>query len=219
MRVAIFDFDGTLYKKETFKILMSHLKHHPVYHTHYNSFFRWVAPRFIAYKMKVYPEARMKSRSMQRYIYSLDQLSEKELVDYFQGISEKMKSDFNPDVVARLEQHIADGIHVMLVSGAYTRFVKIATDHLTFDTIIGTDIPFKGQHIDKSQSIDHINGTRKNDKILEALAGKDIDWGNSFAYADSYSDLPVLELVGNPVAVDPESKLKSLSEERGWEII
>ena len=219
MRVAIFDFDGTLYEKETFQILMDHLKNHPVQHTQYNRFFRWIAPRFAAYKMKVYPEARMKERSMQRYISVLDGLSKNELENFFKEVAVKMEKDFNPLVVSKLEQHIADDVHVMLVSGAYTIFVEAATNKLRFDTIIGSDIPFNGQDIDKDKSIYHINGTRKNDKIHESLAGKDIDWSNSFAYADSYSDLPVLELVGNPVAVQPEPRLRTIAIERGWKVI
>ncbi len=221
MRVAIFDFDGTLYKKETFKLLMSHLKNHPIYHTKYNHFFRWVAPRFAAYKMKIYPEARMKERSMQKYISVLHELTKEELGEYFVKAAVDMVKDFNPEVVAELEEHIADNVHVMLVSGAYTIFLEAAMNGLpfSFDTMIGSEIPFKEQFIDKSQSIYHINGTRKNDAIHKALAGKDIDWKNSFAYADSYSDLPVLELVGNPVAVQPDTKLRHTAEQREWKII
>lgn len=221
VRVAIFDFDGTLYKKETFKLLMDFLKKHPVYHSKYMQFFRWVAPRFAAYKMKVYPEARMKERSMQKYIAVLDELPKDELERYFQEATAGMEKDFNPLVVSKLEKHIADGTHVMLVSGAYTIFLKAVMNGLpfAFDTMIGSEIPFKEQKFDRNQSIYHINGTRKNDAIHKALADKNIDWKKSYAYADSYSDLPVLELVGNPVAVKPDPKLKYTAEQRGWEII
>lgn len=221
MRVAIFDFDGTLYKKETFKLLMSHLKNHPIYHTKYNRFFRWVAPRFAAFKMKLYPEARMKERSMQKYISVLNDLTKKELEDFFAKVTIEMHEDFNQEVVTKLEEHIADDVHVMLVSGAYTIFLEATMNGLpfSFDTMIGSEIPFKEQKIDESKSIYHINGTRKNDAIHHALVGKEIDWENSFAYADSYSDLPVLELVGNPVAVQPDPKLRNIAEQREWEII
>jgi len=221
VRVAIFDFDGTLYKKETFKLLMNYLKRHPVYHTQYMQFYRWIAPRFAAYKMKLYPEAAMKERSMQKYISVLDELSQDELEAYFVEAAAGMDKDFNSQVVAKLKEHIANDVHVMLVSGAYTIFLKAAMDGLpfSFDTMIGSEIPFKEQMIDKDQSIYHINGTRKNDAIHKSLAGKDIDWKNSFAYADSYSDLTVLELVGNPVAVQPDAKLKSIAGQRKWEII
>ena len=38
MRVAIFDFDGTLYSKETFQLLMDHLKSHPVHSQNIKAF-------------------------------------------------------------------------------------------------------------------------------------------------------------------------------------
>lgn len=219
MRVAIFDFDGTLYEEETFRVLMSHLKNHPVYHTRYNKFYRWMLPRYIGYKMKVYPAERMKERSMQSYLKAIDDMSKDELTTFFEEATEKMKRKFNPLVVEKLNEHIKDGVHVMIVSGAYTPLLHAALDELHFDDIIGSEIPFKEQLVDKEKEIYHINGTRKNDKIHEALAEKEIDWSNSYAYADSLSDLSVLELVGNPVAVQPESSLKAIAEERGWDII
>ena len=44
MRVAIFDFDGTIYAEETFTLLMKHLKEHPIYHSSYKRFYRAIAP-------------------------------------------------------------------------------------------------------------------------------------------------------------------------------
>ena len=53
MRVAIFDFDGTLYAEETFTILMKHLKEHPIYQSSYKSFYRAIVPPYIANKLKL----------------------------------------------------------------------------------------------------------------------------------------------------------------------
>lgn len=219
MRVAIFDFDGTLYEKETFHVLMDHLKNHPVYHTNYNKFMRWMVPRYIGYKMKVYPVEKMKERSMQSYLEAIDDMSRDELITFFEEVSKKMKSDFNPVVVEKLNEHIKNGLRVMIVSGAYTQLLDAALDELHFDDVIGSEIPFKEEFVDKEKTIYHINGTRKNDSIHEALSGIEIDWPNSFAYADSLSDLSVLELVGNPVAVHPEKGLRTVAQERGWKII
>ena len=130
-----------------------------------------------------------------------------------------MRKDFNPLVLSKIKQHVADGVHIMLVSGAYTPLLHSVTKELPIDTIIGTDIPVKKQLIDSKTPIFHVHGLKKNEKILSYLSGKEIDWSNSFAYGDSYSDLSVLELVGNPVAVQPDSKLKSIAEERMWQII
>jgi phosphoserine phosphatase len=45
-----------------------------------------------------------------------------------------------------------------------------------------------------------------------------VDLSRSYAYADSISDLPMLEAVGNPVAVNPDSRLRAAAKERGWQI-
>ncbi|MHA6259770.1 HAD family hydrolase [Sporosarcina sp. CAU 1771] len=219
MRVAIFDFDGTLYEKETFSTLMDHLKNHPLYHKKYNRFIRSVLPRYIGSKVGVYPEARLKERSMRFYLDVFDKLSSKELDTYFEELAVKMRVDFNATVLSKIDEHVTDNVHVMLVSGAYTPLLHSVTRGLPFDEIIGTDIPLKEQRIDSKTPIFHINGIRKNKKILEALEGKKIDWANSFAYGDSHSDLSVLELVGNPVAVQPEPRLRSVAEKRVWQII
>lgn len=219
MRVAIFDFDGTLYAKETYQIMMDHLKEHPVYHTRYGRFYRSILPPYLASKIKIYPKHKMRERSMQIYLDALKDFTVDELDMYFKEIAGKMQEDFNPYVVSQIKQHAEDNVHVMLVSGAYTPLLHTVTEELPIDKIIGTDIPLKNQILDSSASIYHVQGLRKNEKIEEYLANKEIDWANSFAYGDSYSDLSVLDLVGNPVAVQPEKRLEIVAKERNWKIV
>lgn len=219
MRVAIFDFDGTLYSKETYQLMMNHLKNHPVYHTRYKHFIRAVMPPYIGHKMKIYPKSQMRIRSMQVYLDALKGLSVDELDEYFEEIANKMHGDFNEQVLSRLHQHATDHVHIMLVSGAYSPLLHIVTKGMPIDTIIGTDIPVNKRIIDTKVPLYHVQGKRKNEQIEAALADKKIDWKNSFAYADSHSDLSVLNLVGNPVAVQPEQRLRTIAEKRNWEII
>jgi phosphoserine phosphatase len=44
----------------------------------------------------------------------------------------------------------------------------------------------------------------------------DVDLASSYCYTDSISDLPLLERVAHPVAVNPDRKLKRLARQRGW---
>lgn len=219
MRVAIFDFDGTLYAEETFKLLMNHLKEHPKYGTKFKRFYRSIVPPYIANKLKLYPDAKMKERSMQLYIEAFDGITEKEMIAYFDELTKPVQQDFNQSVLARLQQHQADNLDILLVSGAYTQFLHQVTAGISFHQIIGTEISYKDNKVHTKTPIIHVNGTRKTENILQALQGQQIDWENSYAYGDSFSDLPVLELVGNPVAVNPEEKLKLIAKERDWEII
>ncbi|AXH99583.1 HAD-IB family hydrolase [Sporosarcina sp. PTS2304] len=219
MKVAIFDFDGTLYTKETFSLLMDHLKKHPTYKRYYGKFYRSILPLYIRYKLNILPESEMKERSMQLYLRALSPLTLPQLQRYFEEMHDEMKNDFNEEVVARLAEHRADGYRVLLVSGAYTPFLHAVTHHLPFDHVIGTDIPSRGDHIALDLPFIHIQGHRKNEQVEKALQNESIDWANSFAYGDSIADLPVLENVGHPVAVRPDAKLATIATDRQWEIL
>lgn len=219
MQIAIFDFDGTLYKKETFQLLMDHLKTHPVYHTKYKKFIRASMPRYIASKLKLYPTRRLKERLIQIYVRCLHDIPEKELHIFFEEIAVKMKPDFNEEVCARLQEHHQNGVHIMVLSGAYDLLLEKSLQHLPTDTLIGTVIPFKDGTIDEETSVYPIQVERKNEKIEEFIQDKEIDWENSYAYGDSLTDVSVLELVGHPVAVQPEPSLEDVANERAWEVI
>ncbi|TFH86582.1 HAD family hydrolase [Billgrantia azerbaijanica] len=56
-------------------------------------------------------------------------------------------------------------------------------------------------------------------RIREWLADKDLTLDNAWFYSDSHNDLPLLELVEHPVAVDPDPTLREVAEARGWKII
>lgn len=219
MRVAIFDFDGTLYSKETFGLMMKHLKNHPQHSRRYRQFYRAIMPPYIGHKLKIYPERKMRERSVQAYLSALETFSQTELENYFTEIADKMHGDMNQNVVERLKNHVANNDYVMLVSGAFTPLLHAVTKQLPIQTIIGTEIPYKNNILDHRTPVSHIQGPLKTLKIKEVLSGENIDWANSFAYGDSHSDLPVLELVGNPVAVQPEPRLRVVAEKRKWEII
>ncbi len=59
----------------------------------------------------------------------------------------------------------------------------------------------------------------KVDVLKEWLSENDESLKDSWFYSDSFNDLPLLKLVDNPVAVDPDDKLRSYAEENEWEII
>ena len=54
--------------------------------------------------------------------------------------------------------------------------------------------------------------------LAEYAAREGLDLGESVAYADSASDLPLLECVGFPVAVNPEARLATIARRRGWHV-
>jgi hypothetical protein len=55
--------------------------------------------------------------------------------------------------------------------------------------------------------------------MRELAMGMEISLPDSFAYSDSATDLPMLEAVGHPVAVNPDRELRGIAHARAWEIL
>lgn len=64
-----------------------------------------------------------------------------------------------------------------------------------------------------------VYGEGKVEAIDDLAATRDYDLRLCYAYTDSVSDLPMLEAVGHPVAVNPDSALESIAWQRGWPIV
>lgn len=62
-------------------------------------------------------------------------------------------------------------------------------------------------------------GEGKVTRLQQWLAGRATSLAGAYCYSDSHNDLPLLELVENPVAVDPDDRLKVHAEAAGWKII
>jgi phosphoserine phosphatase len=61
-------------------------------------------------------------------------------------------------------------------------------------------------------------GANKATAIREVAEEQGIDLAASYAYSDSATDLPMLEAVGHPVAVNPDRDLRREAEKRGWQV-
>jgi phosphoserine phosphatase len=62
-------------------------------------------------------------------------------------------------------------------------------------------------------------GEGKAEAISSLAAERNIDLATSWSYSDSMSDVPMMELVGNAVAVNPDAQLAALARSRGWPVV
>lgn len=164
MKVAIFDFDGTLFPEETFPLMMNHLKTHPLHSKKYRHFMARILPVYIAYKCKLYPEQKMKEYSMRSYISAFGSTPQTQIDQFFSELGDTMSGNLSEPVLQRLEQHAKDGYYIMLVSGAFEPLLASVTKNINFDSIIGTNIPYANQQLDKRTPVIHIHGERKTKK-------------------------------------------------------
>lgn len=218
MRVAIFDFDGTIYKDETFQLMMDHLKDHPNV-TGYDKFYRSIVPIYGLYKAKLYPESRMKAKLMWHYLRAFEGKTDQDVFQFFAEVKDKIMSNLNEEVVKRLQDHHRDGYYTIVVSGAFTPFLNATIDELPFDRRIGTEIEYVDGVLPKRFKMSHMQGKEKMRTLENIFEGKEIDWDHSYGYGDSFSDLSFLNIVGHPVAVMPDEKLEAHAKKEGWEIM
>jgi HAD superfamily hydrolase (TIGR01490 family) len=117
-----------------------------------------------------------------------------------------------------LERHREQGEPSYIVSAALQEVVDAIADDLGFDGALGTiceveDGAYTGR------SVRSLHGENKAAAVRELAAKEGIDLTDSTAYSDSHTDLPFLEVVGNPVAVNPDRELRRVAAARGWPVL
>lgn len=136
--------------------------------------------------------------------------------------TEFMQPNYRDDVVARLQEHKQNGAYVLLVSGMFTPMTQAFADALGADAGIGTDLAFDEQGICMGKIAgDGCAGGRKPAFVKRYLDahGLSVNGAEVIAYADSYSDVPLLDWANKAVATYPDDGLKEAARTRGWEVI
>lgn len=124
------------------------------------------------------------------------------------------------DVVARLDHHRRRGDIIVLVSATLHGLVEATAERLGADRAAGSRMEVREGRYTGQVVPPLCFGPHKATRARQEAAAAGItDLSNSYAYADSEHDAPVLELVGHPVAVYPDAGLAALAKARGWEVL
>ena len=115
------------------------------------------------------------------------------------------------DLVAR---HRDRGEPVYIVSATLQEIVQAIADDLDFDGALGTICEVK-DGVYTGRALRALHAEEK----ARCLRELDYDLEASTAYSDSHTDLPFLEAVGHPVAVNPDRALRRIAAERRWPVL
>jgi HAD superfamily hydrolase (TIGR01490 family) len=119
-----------------------------------------------------------------------------------------------PAAIRRVRAHRAAGHRTVLITGALDFVVKPLAP--LFDDIVAAELGVhRGRYNGELTDVPP-TGESRAQVLMDYAAAHDLDLGETVAYADSTSDLPMLEAVGFPVAVNPETRLAALARKRGW---
>jgi HAD superfamily hydrolase (TIGR01490 family) len=122
------------------------------------------------------------------------------------------------EALAIIEEHRGAGRRVVVISASPEEIVRPLCRYLGIDDVIATRaaVDEEGRYTGELEL--YAYGQGKAEAMIAMAEAEDIDLSRSYAYSDSITDLPMLEVVGNPVVVNPDNELATLAEERGWEV-
>jgi HAD superfamily hydrolase (TIGR01490 family) len=113
--------------------------------------------------------------------------------------------------------HRALGRRVFIVSSAPEEVVRPLAERIGVEDVIATRAEIRdGRYTGKLEF--YCYREQKAEAIRRLAEAEGIDLSRSYAYSDSITDRPMLEAVGNPVAVNPDRELRRLAQQRGWKI-
>jgi HAD superfamily hydrolase (TIGR01490 family) len=117
-----------------------------------------------------------------------------------------------------IQQHQADGRPVYIVSASPEEIVLPLADYLGVDGAIASqaEVDHEGRYTGEMRR--YAYGPLKADAMRELAEAEGIVLADSYAYSDSYTDAPMLEVVGHPVAVNPDRSLARLARDRQWDV-
>ncbi|WP_437812004.1 HAD family hydrolase [Sorangium sp. So ce1078] len=111
------------------------------------------------------------------------------------------------------------GHDVVLISGALDFLMQLLAEHLGATGIIANRLEVKDGFATGKLLRPVVAGPEKARLIREHAHAHGHDLDECFAYSDSYSDVPMLSVVGYPAAVNPDRKLKLLAQAYHWPIL
>ena len=213
---AFYDVDGTLIKTNIVHAFAFYAARHASLVESASSTVKY------ALSIAVFWEADKLSRKWFNEIFyrSYAGQSEDRLVELAEELFEDV---IQPNIYPRAKDLIDEsrraGVRQVLVSGALDFTMKPLARYLGVDDLIANRLEFVDHYATGKLKTPFVAGATKAD-IMRAYA-KDhaIDLAESWAYSDSFSDYPMLAVVGHPTACNPDFRLRSLARSYDWPVL
>jgi len=155
----------------------------------------------------------------QRILGAVKGVKQDSLIGLNELILPKLLERVRPESKQLLERHRRQGRATYIVSASPKELVEPLAKALGMTDGIGT----VSEVVDGSYTGELVGpfcyGSGKVEAIQQIATWEGFDLGECFAYSDSISDLPMLEAVGHPVAVNPDNRLNQIALSRGWPIV
>jgi len=136
--------------------------------------------------------------------------------ELFEDVLKPAIFDGTPELIAQSKKI---GQKQIVITGALDFTIKNLTDYLGVDEFKANQLEFVNGYA-TGRILPPVMASATKAKWMREYAEKnDINLSESYAYSDSISDLPMLSIVGHPVAVNPDFRLKQTALQHDWAIL
>ncbi len=136
-----------------------------------------------------------------------------------QYLEEKIQPILLPTAQQLLEKHRQAGDRLLIITATNSFITRPIADLLQVHDLIATEPEIINQQYTGKVSGTPCFQTGKVSRLNSWLAAEGMSLVNSSFYSDSHNDLPLLERVDKPVAVDPDEKLAQIAGKHRWPVI
>jgi HAD superfamily hydrolase (TIGR01490 family) len=220
--LAVFDFDGTLTAGRVWEGIYQHHRRYKIKRVTFLVYFVTHMFLYLTAKAKFYSEDKCRIKWGEDIPVLFKGFTREEARKVFEWVFDSYFVNLmHRDIVEKLNEHKRQGHRVIILSGMFNEFLEIVVQRLGVDYAVGTSLEIKNGVYSGRIIRPLCFGENKVKFLKEFLKQKklDADFSRSSAYADSIYDVPVLQLVGHPVATYPEKELRRLASEKQWPII
>ena len=135
--------------------------------------------------------------------------------DYMQQVIRPLMGD---KAKATIEQHRQQGHTLMVITATNSFVTRPIVEAFGIENLIATESKIvNGRYTTDVEGIPCFN-KGKVERLNDWLKINNESLEGSYFYSDSHNDLPLLEIVEHPIAVDPDETLEAVAKEREWEI-
>jgi HAD superfamily hydrolase (TIGR01490 family) len=124
-----------------------------------------------------------------------------------------------PQMLEVAHAHQDAGRPVYICTAASQEMAEMLAHVLSFDGALGARSEIVDGHYTGRAAGPFTYREGKAEAMRDLAAAAGLDLAASYAYSDSESDLPMLRVVGHPVAVNPDAELRRVAREEGWEVM
>lgn len=214
-KFAAFDLDGTLIRWQLYHAVVDKLAKNGALGVDAQK--RLSEARMI-WKRREHPDAFKEYEVALIKIYeaAFPRLDVNDFDHMVQEVIEEYKDQVYTYTRDLLKQLKKKGYFLLAISGSHRELVQGIAKYYQFDDFVGTTY---GRDAGKFSRLEFL-GSRDKKAVLDALIKKhNLDLKDSVAVGDSASDAPMLQMVEQPIAFNPDQSLLNLAKKNSWKIV